>query len=300
MNNKDLEFSETSVESNLTKRQSAGIWIVLTVLFCASVYYASFLPDADWRNKFYPLIRDCFRGVSPYWNPAFQYPPWVVLPLFPFVIFPINISRGLLFVSSILFVGFFAYKTKNKFLTILAVLISSTVVGSIIAGNIDALLILAMFLPPAWMLFFLMIKPQIGVGVALYFLYDVWKSKNLLKGIQIFAPVVAGYIITIIIFPDFLTRIINTTSVFSIWNRSIFPYGVPIGIFLLWFSIYRKNVFYALAAGPFLSPYTTFFSYLMVQVGLLNQDVENFIRRDVLQVILAIFFWIIMLVYNLG
>ena len=287
------------MKPNLTKWQSIRIWAILILLFCISVYYASFLPDADWRHKFYPLIRGFFRGESPYWSPAFQYPPWIVLPLFPFVIFPTDISRGLIFVSSILFVGFFAYKEKNNPLTIIALLISPTVIGSLIAGNIDAILISAIFLPPVWALFFLMIKPQIGLGVALYYFVEIWKSKNILKGVQVFTPLVAGYAATILIFPEFLTRFLNTTSAFSIWNRSIFPYGIPIGLFLLWFSVYRKNIFYALAAAPFLSPYLTFYSYLVVQVGLSNQDVENFIRRDILQVIFTIFLWVIMLVYKL-
>jgi hypothetical protein len=95
-----------------------------------------------------------------------------------------------------------------------------------------------------------------------------------------------------------LERILNKPYV-DPWNRSIFPYGIPIGLFFLWLAFRRKNVFYALAASPFFSPYHTFYSYLVVQIGLLNEDVEKYIRRDVLQILLTVFLWAYMLFFRL-
>jgi hypothetical protein len=37
----------------------------------------------------------------------------------------------------------------------------------------------------------------------------------------------------------------------------------------------------------------------MAQVGLLHEDVEKVIRRDLLQIILCIFLWTIMLIFRL-
>jgi hypothetical protein len=54
-----------------------------------------------------------------------------------------------------------------------------------------------------------------------------------------------------------------------------------------------------LAAAPFFAPYHSFYSYIVVQIGLMNPDVEKYIRRDVLQIILCLFFWVYMLYFHL-
>jgi len=272
--------------------------LVLLVVTIVAVYAASRLPDADWNETFYPAARGIFSGHSPYERPVFVNPPWAILLLLPFVIFPADISRGLIFVVSVLVLVFIAWKTKNRPQTVVALLLSPTVIGSLLAANLDTLIIPAIFFPPAWALFFLMIKPQIGFGVAAYFLFTIFQKEKITLVLKIFAPVVIGYLLAGLIFPPFLGRILNQPFV-NPWNRSIFPYGIPIGLFFLYFAVRRKNVFYALVAAPFFTPFLTFYSYLAVQVGLLNEDVENFIRRDVLEFILMIGLWVIMLGFHL-
>ena len=56
---------------------------------------------------------------------------------------------------------------------------------------------------------------------------------------------------------------------------------------------------FALASTPFLSPYLTFYSYLVVQLGLLHEDVDKLIPRAWLQIILCVLLWVIMLTFRL-
>jgi len=169
----------------------------------------------------------------------------------------------------------------------------------LLAGNLDAFVQLGVFLPPAWGLLALMVKPQIGIGVAIYYFVEALRQReNRVVGIiRTFWPVTIASLAAAILFPVWVTRMINMPD--SVWNRSLFPYGIPIGLFFLYLAIRRRNVFFALASSAFFAPHLTFYTYMIVQLGLLHEDVERVIRRDVLQIILCVFLWTIMLIFHL-
>lgn len=258
---------------------------------------ASGLPSADWGPVLYPALRSALHGQSPYTIQNYMNPPWTAVLTAPIVIFPMPYARGLLFVLSALAMFYSAWRAKANYIAVIALLLSPTAIGALIAGNLDALVQLGIFLPPALGLLVLMIKPQIGIGVSLYYLIQTWR-KSKVKGIVVrFAPVILAYLAGWALFPVWGERIFHQTA--DIWNRSIFPYGIPIGLWFLWQAVKHENIFFALAASPFLTPYLTFYTYAIVQIGLLHPDVENFIRRDILQISLSLFLWIIMLIFKL-
>ena len=269
----------------------------LTLGVIVAVWMASYVPNADWFATFDPAARGLFQGRLPYEQHFVLTPPWAILALAPFVLFPPNIARGLVLVASLSVLIYTAWRLHAPKIAMIALLISPTAIGSLLAGNLDAFVLAGIFLPPLWGLFFLVIKPQVGIGVVIYYLTQAWQSNKWMGIIRTFSPVLIAYIISGILFPVWINRMIYKPS--DVWNRSIFPYGIPLGLFFLWLSVKRRNAFFALAAAPFLSPYLTFYTYLMVQIGLLHEDVEKVIRRDVLQIILCVFLWTIMLLFRL-
>lgn len=271
--------------------------LILAVLLGVAVYFASFLPSADWYVTFDPAARGVFSGRSPYEQPVFLNPPWAVLLLFPFVIFPPTIAHGLFFVVSALALIYLAWKLHASPLTMAALMLSPTAVGALLVSNLDAFVYLGMLLPPVSGLFLLLIKPQIGGAVAIYYLIETWRKSRFSDVVRTFSPVTIAYLVSALLFPIFIERIINKPST-DVWNRSLFPYAVPVGLFFLWLAVRRRNAYFALAATPFLTPYLTFFSYLAVQIALLHEDVEKVIRRDVLQIILTIFLWVIVFLFH--
>jgi hypothetical protein len=156
---------------------------------------------------------------------------------------------------------------------------------------------LGILLPPTWGLFVLVIKPQVGFGVILYHLYQTWKNESFWKVVRVFAPVTIAYFISVMFFPVWIDRMLENPS--SSWNRSLFPYAIPVGLFLMWLALRRKNPYFALAASAFLTPYLTFYSYTAVQIALLHEDVEKVIPRNVLHIGLTIFLWVITLAFHL-
>lgn len=270
---------------------------VLVVLLGVAVYFASFLPSADWYVSFDPAARGVYSGHWPYENPGYRYPPWAVLPLLPMVLFPPDFAHGLMVVTTALILIYIAWRLHAQPLAVAAFLLSPTAVGILLVNNLDPFAISGIFLPPVWGLFVLVIKPQVGLGVMLYYLFQTWKNERFWGVVRTFAPMIIAYSISVAFFPIWVTRMLENPS--NSWNRSLFPYAIPLGLFIMWLAIRRKNPYFALAASAFLTPYLTFYSYIAVQIALLHEDVEKVIRRDVLQIILSIFLWVIMLVFRL-
>jgi hypothetical protein len=273
------------------------IFLCLLVALAVAVYAASLLPTADWFETFDPAARGVFSGLLPYERSGYVYPPWAVVPLLPIVLFPANIAHGLMFVVSLLILVYIMWRLRLPALAAAAFLVSPTAVGALLVNNIDPFIIAGILFPPAWGLFLLVIKPQIGFGVTLFYLVETYRLGRFRQVLKTFVPVSAAYLLSALFFPVWIERMLNNPQ--NPWNRSVFPYAIPLGIFLLWLSIRKRNPYFALASAPFLVPYHTFYTYIVVQIGLMHPDVEKYIRRDLLQIILCVFFWVIMLMFRL-
>jgi hypothetical protein len=278
----------------LKKTLAAAALLALAVF---AVWLARLVPNADWSGTYEGVGRGLLHGQSPYDQPLFVNPPWAALLILPFAVLPSDWGRGLLLVASLASLTYTAWRLHAPRLAVIALLLSPTAIGSLLAANLDAFVILGLFLPPAGGLLLLMIKPQIGLGPAIYHLIDTWRHGRLPGILRAFSPIVVAYIISALLFPAWMDRMLHKPA--NVWNRSLFPYGIPVGVLLLWLSVRTRNALWALASTPFLAPYVTFPTYLVVQVGLLHEDVEKYVRRDLLQIVLCAFLWTAMLVFRL-
>jgi hypothetical protein len=273
------------------------LWSLVGAGGLLAVWLGSFVPNADWYVQYYPAARGIFQGHSPYEQLPYSNPPWAALLLTPFAILPRELSRGLILVCTAAALIYLAWRLHAPRIAVIAMLLSPTAIAALLVANLDAFVILSVFLPPTWGLFGLMLKPQVGMGAALYDLIAAWREHRVSGVIRMFAPILLVSAVSALLFPVWIERMVQLTS--NGWNRSIFPYGIPLGVFALWYSIRKRNVFFALAAAPFLTPYLTFPSYLAVQVGLLHPDVERVVRREWLQIGLCIVLWVLMLEFKL-
>ena len=284
-------------QKSAPKALSIGVIAISITIVTIAIYFTAKLPSADFYNTFYPATRNILKGQSPYDVAGFMSAPWGLIPLLPFALFPPVWAHGLYFVACMCLLIYLAWRMRSNALAIVAFMLSPTVIGALLVGNLDPPVIAGIFIPPAWGLLLLMVKPQVGLGVAFYYLVESYRQGKFLKVARVFTPVILAYLLALVFFPLWFERMFNQPS--NIWNRSLFPYSIPIGLFFLYLAIARRNVFFAMAATPFFAPYLTFYTYIVVQFALLHEDVEKVIRRDVLQVILCIFLWVIMLVFRL-
>jgi hypothetical protein len=273
--------------------------LALVVLLAAGFYLASFLPTADWYITFDPAARGIFSGLSPYRIITYIYPPWAVLPLLPIVLLPPIYAHGLMFMVSLALLAIVARHLKASPLTFVIFLFSPTAINVLLASNIDPIVISGILLPPVHGLFLLIMKPQIGFGVAVYYFVEIFKKDGIWKVFQTFAPVVIAWLVSALLFPEWIQRMIRNPQVHVVWNNSLFPYLIPLGLLLLWLAFRNKNPYFAMASSLFFAPFYNFPTYIVIQISLMHPDVEKYIRRDLLQLILAIFFWSIKFIFQI-
>lgn len=271
--------------------------LVLVGLFGLIAFIAAGFPTADFYGNFYAAARNVLNGHSPYDAVGYICAPWGVIPLIPYALLPPLPAHGLYFATCLYILIYIAWRLDANPLAIVAFILSPTAVGALLVGNLDAVVISGMLFPPIVGLLVLLIKPQIGAGVALYYLGEWLRSRNWLEGVRSFLPSAAAFGLAAIFFPIWIIRAANNTS--DVWNRTLFPYSIPVAALLLWIAFRNRNPYFALASTAFFAPYLSFYTYIIVQIGLLHKDVEKYVRRDVLQVALCIFLWVIMLKFRL-
>ena len=248
-------------QENITIKQlllfSALIIVVIALIAVMSLYLP---PAVDWHGAFRPAALEILHGRSPYNADGFFNPPWAAIFLVPFAIFPESIGRAIMSLTSLVVYGFVAQRLGAKKITILFLLLSPPVLHGILNGNIDWLVVLGFILPPWIGLFFLSIKPQIGLATIVFFVFSSWKEGGYKKVLVTFAPFGVASLVTIILFGPWFLSVQNNINLAG--NTSLWPLSVPVGLGLLVAAIRKNDIRFAIAASPNLSPYVILHSWI--------------------------------------
>lgn len=233
---------------------------------------SSFLFAIDWSNTYRPAVALLLAGQSPYASKWFYNPPWALLPLVPLSLLPETVGRLILFGLCLVLFAYVAIKLGARRLSLIAFLLSPPVVMSLYTGNLDALALAGAVLPPWIGLFFISIKPQVGAGLALFWLVDAYRKGGALNLVRTFAPIASAFLISFILYGPW--PLDAPALVDKSYNASLFPLSLSAGLPLLVasFRLWRSRL--ALAAGPFLSPYLSFQSWSASLTGLLHRPLE--------------------------
>lgn len=117
-------------------------------------------------------------------------------------------------------------------------------------GNIEALVLLGAALTPTIGIWLVLVKPQIGLVMALLFLVQRWDETKSIGAVARLALPVG-----VALFVSLMLGMLHTTPVNEVWNISIWPIGLIIGIPATLIALYYRANDAALFAGPFVSPY---------------------------------------------
>ncbi len=256
-------------------------FLITLLIFCASVYvvytlapvdeyYAHGYPKigVDFRMAFRDAALRLLQGENPYSNEFFFNPPWILVFLIPLSLSSPELGTAILFVLSIFLYIFIAMKLKMNPLLIIVFLIFSPLWINLANGNIDALVALGFILPPQLGLFLVLVKPQLGIAVALFWLVQAWRAGGLREVMRVFLPVTIAYILSFIFYGFYFSGAADL--VHAKWNASIFPSGIPIGLLLIVLSLIKKDIRFAIAASPFLVTYLTPHGWAFTWLGLLS------------------------------
>lgn len=262
-------------EVEKSKIRQYGEILLFSVLFIAllPLLYLYLPIGLDWHNAYRPAALALLQGESPYtmseFGQAFYNAPWALLPFLPFAVMPFQVGRVGVFIMGLAGFALIAHKLKAPPLSLLIFLTSAAVIGCLNNGNLDWLPMLAFILPARWGLIFAAMKPQIGMGVAIYWLFESYRDGGMRSVFRTFAPVTVLLLLSFWLYGFWFLQFSSLVSDPN--NMSLFPYSVPIGLYLLWTSIKSRDMRPAMASSPLLAPYVTQFSYAAVLASLLQK-----------------------------
>jgi hypothetical protein len=210
------------------------------------------------------------QGKSPYSVEIYYAAPWAAWLLIPIAILPTIWGKISVFLLSLAAYIFTAYRLGAKPLAIILFLGSSPVIGCLFNGNIEWMPLLGAVLPPQIGLIFLAVKPQIGAGLALYWLITIGREQGIRKMTQTFAPVAILLLVSFGFYGFWPLRFSQAVA-WNPHNSSLFPYGVGLGLILLFEALRTREPKTALASGPFLSPYVLLFTWAATLTALLHR-----------------------------
>lgn len=224
----------------------------------------------DWRLYFQPAAESMFGGISPYAVAGFWNPPWMLVPLLPLAKLPLDISVPIMFVLNIMAYSWAALRLGMHKVIVIPFLIFCGALMNSVMGNIDGLLALGFLCPPWLGVVILMIKPQIGFPVILFWIalelttpgtrnQRVWRVFRLLSPAAFF--VIGSWLIY---GPWFLNSV---DAIGMKWNTAPWPLGIPVGLWLLGAGIYKRDISFALMAVPFVTPYLTIYTWSFSAMG---------------------------------
>ena len=258
--------------------------------------YFLFPEGVDWSTAFRPAVWRLLRGEALYGVAVeghfYLNAPWALLPLLPLAVLPVKVGRILLIVASLTAFIFTARKLGARPLSIGLLVLSPPVLHGLLNANIDWLAVIGFVLPPQIGLFFISTKPQIGLAVGLYWLYDIWRQQGLRAVLRTFAPFTAALLLSFAIW-GFWPAYFGT-QVDLWWNASFWPASLPVGLGLLVAAIRKREIRYAIGASPCFSPYVLFHSWVGAELAVVHRTPE------MIAVFVGLWGWVVLRAVSLG
>lgn len=201
---------------------------------------------------FFDACRAMLSGASPYSVPGFYNPSWALLPFLPLTLLPYALARELyaLLTCAGFITALWRFHIKPLYILIIS-LCSALLWVNIMQANVDWLVLLGATLPPPIGIWFVMIKPQVGVGVVLF-----WLLSRPTRRPIVFVPVALALVLNYAILglPSFATGA----------SMDVFPIGLPVAAWLLIESVRHADINKAAPGGAFAAPYYGITSWLMI------------------------------------
>ena len=234
---------------------------------------AKYIPRGiDWFETFRVAGQAVYNGKDPYSVEGFRYPPWAVLVTLPFAWMPERIGRAAFLLTSLLAFAYVPFKLGAKPLAFMAFILSPPVLHCLLNANIDWLPVLGFVLPPPIGIFFVVIKPQVGICVAIFWVIQLLRVKQWKKAFYLLCPISIAYLLSFILFGFWPIRFVEPVSFW--WNASLWPASIPVGLVLITAAIRRNNIKPAMAASPCFSPYVLLHSWSGALVALSQDQFE--------------------------
>lgn len=228
-------------------------------LFAAVVVVVSWveLPTGggDWRWYFGPAARDALVDPSIRRVPN---PPAISVLLWPLGLLSDRMATTVTNGLSVIVVASVTRRFGGPDWLAVPVLVSPPGYWLFRAGQIDWLPLLGLLISNGFDVVLLMLKPQVAIGVVVPRL----RRAGVLWLRYLMPAAVIGFA-SLILWPGWpLNAARVAPSVDAWWNVAVWPWGLPVGGFLLWRAWKSGEEWLGVAASPFLFPFLSVQSYL--------------------------------------
>lgn len=272
----DVNAAET-VSSEQEEKQKELSWLtttalVVTIFILLTIGFRQ-LTDNERMGRdiawFYgPAARMALSGVSPYElnNVAnsqgpFADPPWIVLAAIPFAYLPDVWGRAAWMAAGFMGYGFVLYRMKAPLIGAALFLSSPMVIWSVMAGQVEWLILIGLVIPRPFGLPLLLLKPQMGALLALYWAIDAWRDGGIAAVIRLVAPLTGLLLISFVLYGFWPLEMLRFTT--PDFRARVWPFGLPFAAAALVTAIRRREEFWAGVAGPLIAPFIKFHSWAM-------------------------------------
>ncbi len=251
-------------EGELKKWVKFAIFIALFGLTVGLLYLVP--QENHWFGIFRPATLRLISLKNPYDIKSFFNPPWGLIPLIPFSLLPVKLGRVLYAAISMFGLGYAAWRMgARKWIWIAFMLMPLTIFNGLNV-NLDWMVAIGFLLPPRWGLFLILLKPQLGIGLAFYWFIQAFRSGGIKNVATTFGPVGLAFALSFILYGNYFAK-----ASFMVGSERILWYtSIPVATVLLALSLRTKTPGYAIAAGPFLAPYINPASAPIALLGLIN------------------------------
>lgn len=244
---------------------TAGLGIVIATALLVP-------PGIDWWQVYRPATWELLHLRNPYDLGGYHNPPWALLLLVPMALFPVNIGYGILVLVSITSIAYSAVKRGATPITFIALLLSPPILHSLLNGQTEWMPLLGFALPAQIGLFLVMVKPQMGSVVAIFWLVEAWRNGGVREVIRVFGPITIATLLSFVLFGFWPATFGRLTTLW--WNASLWPASIPVGLALTVAAIRSRKIEYAMSASPCLSPYVLLHSWSGALAALIRSPWE--------------------------
>jgi len=261
----------------------AALALVAGTLAGVTVLAAVLPPAVDWHGTFRPAVQALVHGQSPYGHGLYN-PPWALLPLLPFAANEV-MGRAALFLLALVTLSLVVIRLGGSPVSLGLIVIAPPVVHMLLNGTLEWLVLAGLLLPPRWGLFAVLVKPQTGAGIAVWWICEAWREGSWRGVLILIWPVGLAFLGSLVVFGLWPLDARHTIGLR--WNASLWPWSVPVGLALLAWGVGTRAMLPALAAAPFLSPYVLFHGWSGALVAL--------VRRPIILGLVGVALWSIVL-----
>jgi hypothetical protein len=226
-------------QKHLTLMVLAALLLSILLILIRFIYPVG----VDWQ---YTFARIPAHIPNPYAIHSFKNPPWIMF-LLPHAWLPLAWGNAVNLVLNIVMILLVIRRFGGDWRTMLLVFTSPLMLDLARTNNIDWIPLLAFLIPAKYGLPLLALKPQTLGGAAL-----IWLKRARFRW-TILVPSLVIFIGSLVLWGLWFVKPSMPNQV--TWNFSVFPFGIPLGIYLLYRAFQADDEILAAAATPFLMPY---------------------------------------------